>query len=57
MTRTEISHVFETELEGINNSELAALTELSNDNSFAMEAGDEFLTAVAVVGLHRVLAV
>jgi len=56
MTRLEIETQFERDIEQIGNEEMSGLLGLSQDPCFAVEAGEEFVTAVAVVGLHRVLA-
>lgn len=56
MTRLEIETTFEHDIERMDNTEMVGLTHLTNEPGFAAEAGEEFVTAVAVVGLHRVLA-
>jgi hypothetical protein len=55
MTRKAISLEFEDAVEHTSNDQLSELTTLVVDERFAAEAGLEFTTAVAVVGLHRVL--
>jgi hypothetical protein len=55
MTRKEIVRAFELDIDTTASGELAALSELASDPMFATEAGEEFVTAVAVVGLHRIV--
>lgn len=56
MTRLEIVHEFENAIERTTKDELIGLSALTADDRFAEEAGDEFVVAVTVAGLHRVLA-
>jgi hypothetical protein len=55
MTRAEVEITFERDLESMDETEFLGVTNLANEEGFAKEAGEEFVTAVAVVGLHRVL--
>jgi hypothetical protein len=55
MTNREIAQSFVRDVNLVDEDQFGELIRLSNDDHFADEAGDEFLMAVASVGLQRIM--